>query len=193
MYLSRNPSIFSWPRSTFRRVALLAACGLTTVLLSACVNDDMSDLRAHKEKILARKSTKVEALPEVKPFDIFTYVPGERKDPFKPLFEDEPPEITQVAAVDNGLSPDPNRIKQELEQFPLDSLRMVGTLESTDTNWAIVISNDGTVHRVKAGDYLGQNHGKIVAVEEDVIELNEVVSNGLGGYQERTASLALIE
>ncbi len=194
MYLLRDLRKISREGPTFHGVLLWVAYGMTALLLSGCVNDDMSDLRAYKERIHARKSTKIEQLPEIKPYDIFSYVAAGRKDPFRPLFDEVEPKAGEtLIKPNNGLSPDFNRIKQELEQFPLDSLRMVGTLESIETNWGIVVSNDGTVHRVKVGDYLGQNHGKIIAVDEEGLELNEVVPNGLGGWQERAASLALIE
>ena len=69
----------------------------------------------------------------------------------------------------------------------------VGILEQAGVTWGLVETKEGTIHRVKAGNYMGQNHGKITHITEDKIELTEIVPNGTGGYSERQASLALAE
>ncbi|MFB3084100.1 MAG: pilus assembly protein PilP, partial [Gammaproteobacteria bacterium] len=74
-----------------------------------------------------------------------------------------------------------------------DSLRMVGLLEDTDDQWGIIVDPDGTIHRVKVGNYMGRNIGKITNIYEDRIELREVVQDSQGRWTERTAALALVE
>jgi type IV pilus assembly protein PilP len=69
---------------------------------------------------------------------------------------------------------------------------MMGTLELDNELWGIVRSPDGTIHRVQVGNYLGRNHGKVVGISEESIDLNEIIQDGQGGWQERTAALALI-
>ena len=86
-----------------------------------------------------------------------------------------------------------NRNREELEQFELDSLRMVGTLEKEADLWAIVRDATGVVHKVKVGNYLGRNNGKIFAIFEDHIELREIVQGDNGVLEERQATLALAE
>jgi len=86
-----------------------------------------------------------------------------------------------------------NRNREELEDFELDSLKMVGTMEDENENWGVVIDPDGIVHRVSVGNYMGRNIGKIVNVFEDRIELREIVKNNQGRWEERQAALALIE
>ena len=91
----------------------------------------------------------------------------------------------------SGLAPDPNRRKEELENYSLDSLRMVGTLMQVDTMWALVKTKDKTIYRVKAGNYMGRNDGRITRITENKIELTELVRDRQRGYRERQATLAL--
>ena len=169
-------------------MALLAA-----LLLAGCGVNDLSDLRAYAQQILARKGTRIAELPPVEPYEVYTYASSGKVDPFEPFFEEQQSseELPEVAG--NGLHPNFDRNKEELESFALDSLRMLGTLELESELWAIIRSPDGTIHRAQTGNFLGHNHGKIVAIFEDSIELNEIVEDGRGGWQERTAGLALIE
>jgi Tfp pilus assembly protein PilP len=85
------------------------------------------------------------------------------------------------------------RNREELEEFELDSLRMVGTMEDTTDHWGIIVDTDGIVHRVSVGNYMGMNIGKIVNIFEDRIELREIVKNNQGRWEERQAALALTE
>ncbi|MGH8597094.1 MAG: pilus assembly protein PilP, partial [Gammaproteobacteria bacterium] len=82
---------------------------------------------------------------------------------------------------------------EELENFELDSLRMVGTLQDSAELWGIVQDNAGTVHRVQVGNYVGRNLGKILNIQEDRIDLREVVKDADGRWEERQATLALAE
>jgi type IV pilus assembly protein PilP len=99
-------------------------------------------------------------------------------------------EPTQAVAG-TGPRPDPNRRREELEQFPLDTLRMVGILEQNNEIWGLVQSKEKTIYRVQPDNYMGQNHGKINRITEDQIELTELIPDGIGGYIERRATLAL--
>jgi type IV pilus assembly protein PilP len=94
--------------------------------------------------------------------------------------------------LDNGIRPDPNRRKEELESYALDSLRMVGTLEQEEQTWGLVKTSDGTIHRVAPGNYLGQNDGRITQISEEKIELIELVPTG-SGFLEKEAAVALGE
>ena len=91
------------------------------------------------------------------------------------------------------MRPDSKRNREFLEQLSLDTLRMVGTLKLGGQNFGLVKTKDGLVHRVLPGNHLGQSEGKILAIEPSKISLVEIVPDGLGGYMERPASLALNE
>lgn len=153
----------------------------------------MEDLRSYTEDVLKRKNKKIDPLPEMKPYVAYTYK-GIGKDPFEPFITDEPDSNTDPDGTDpDGVQPDNNRIKEELEGYPLDTLRMVGTLEQAQEVWGIILNRDGTIYRVKVGNYMGQNHGKIIAILEDRIELSEIAKDGQGKWHQREASLALAE
>ena len=174
-------------KAFFSKNALIAlAAGLA---LSAC-GSDMDDLDQYINEIKARPGGRIEPLPEITPYEVFTYaadVEGIRS-PFVP---DSPQAASGPA--DGGTRPDPERSREFLESFPLDSLRMVGTLELGGTNFGLVQTSDGLVHRVIPGNYMGQNDGRIIAIRDSEIELVEIISDGIGGYLERDAAVALTD
>ena len=81
---------------------------------------------------------------------------------------------------------------EELENFELDGLRMVGTLQNSADFWGVVLDQEGTVHRVKVGNYMGKNFGRIINIAEDKIEVREIIGDAQGSWEERAASLALL-
>ena len=166
------------------------AIGILT-LVAACGDDGMQDLRQFVKKTKARKPGRIEPLPEIKQIETFVYVPGNRRNPFLPTQSAESEEV--AVQDDGGLAPDPNRRKEELEQFPLDSIRMVGTVDMNDTTWGLVKTSDKTIYRVKIGNYMGQNHGQITSITEDKIELTEIIPKKPRGFMERQASVSLSE
>ena len=70
---------------------------------------------------------------------------------------------------------------------------MVGTLELGETNYGLIQDSDGLVHRVIPGNYMGQNDGRIVAIDDSKIQLVEIISDGIGGYLEREAAVSLAD
>lgn len=161
--------------------------------LVACSND-MSALIAFVEKAKATKSRQVSPIPEIKPHETFTYEATQLRNPFEPFAAKRPRPIGQKSGgTGKGPKPIPGRPREALEAFPLDTLRMVGILENDAGKWALIRANDGTIHRVKSGNYLGQNHGKIIMITENKIELTEIAPDGLGDWMERPATIALSE
>ncbi|EGV29022.1 Pilus assembly protein PilP [Thiorhodococcus drewsii AZ1] len=167
-----------------------ALCLLPVVFLAGCVSHDMTDLESYVARVKSQPPGPIEPLPEIQPIDVYVYEPGDRRDPFTPDEETEP---TQQAIADNGLAPDPTRRKEELESQPLDSLRMVGTLDLDDVRWALIRTNNGILHRVKVGNYLGMNNGQITSISDDQIQLTEIVSDAPGQWRERPATIALTQ
>ena len=163
-------------------VVMLAMSALT-----AC-SGDMDDLDAYINDIKAKPGGRIEPLPEITPYETFTYtadVEGLRS-PFQP---DTPQAAGPVAG---GITIDDERLPEYLEQFPLDTLRMVGTLELGESEYGLVqTTHDGLIHRVIPGNYMGQNHGRITDISEAEIALIEIISDGIGGYIERDAALGL--
>lgn len=173
----------------FARYRFLLSC-LAIVFVSGCANPNLEELRNYVAEKKAAAPGRIEPLPEIKQIETYLYTEAGRRNPFVDMSGER---AEAAGVVGNGLTPDFNRRKEELEGFPLDSIRMVGTLEQTGDAWGLVKTKEGTVHKVKSGNYMGQNHGRIMLISEDRIELTEIVQDGSGGYIERQASLALAE
>lgn len=172
--------------------AWTASVCLLTVSVAACSGNNTEDLRSYVEAVKSRQQARIEPLPEFAPFETHLYEASGERDPFTPPVYSTPK--SQVAkSSGGGIEPEHDRPREPLESEPLDSLRMVGTLERQNNSWALVRMSDSTIHRVKPGNYLGQNHGKIVQITESELALTEIVPDGLGGWMERQAALALSE
>jgi type IV pilus assembly protein PilP len=175
---------------------LIAVASLLVV--GGCVSTDISDLDQWTQEVLARPGGRIQPLPEIKPYEAYAYMSADKnsRDPFVSFYKLRSEELVEVK--DTGLTKEMeaeirNRNREELEQFELDSLRMVGTLENANENWAIINDPDNTVHRVKVGNYMGRNIGKIINVFEDRIELREIVQDSNGRWDERQAAIVLVE
>jgi type IV pilus assembly protein PilP len=164
-----------------RRAA--AALLLAGSALSAC-SADMDELEQYVAEVKARKSVAIEPIPQIKQFDAFVYLPGDRRDPFVQI---EP----RNERTESGLRPDMHRAREPLEEFPIDGLRMLGMVTAQDHRYALIKAPDGVVHRVALGDHLGQNYGEVVRITESEVGLKEIVPDGFGGWVERPAKLAL--
>lgn len=161
-------------------------------LLPGCGDDGFSDLQQYISEVKARPKGTIESLPEIKPVEPFVFKPEGLRDPFKPISESQEEENTDVA-VGNGIKPDTSRRKEELEAFPLDSLRMVGTVVMKNNLWGLVKASDKTIYRVQVGNYMGKNYGKIIRILTDKIEIMEIVPDKPGTWREQQTSLALTE
>ena len=166
--------------SSTGRIALALAA---LVAIGGCA-DDNADLRARVAEIKSRPGGRIEPLPEVKPYETFAYGVADQRSPFEAG-------APAAALAPNALRPDPSRPREFLEQFSLDTLRMVGTLKLQGRIYGLVQTKDGLVHRVLPGNHLGQSDGRITAIEEGKISLIEIVPDGMGGFVERPAALGL--
>jgi type IV pilus assembly protein PilP len=153
--------------------------------LSSC-SSDLDDLQKQISDIRGRPGERIEPLPEIKPYEAFVYGASTMRSPFVP---------SAPAGLDltTSLRPDVKRPREFLEQFPLDTLRMVGTLELHGRKYGLIQGKDGLVHRVLPGQYIGQNDGRITGISAAKIGLIQIVPDGVGGYIERPAALALTE
>ncbi len=161
------------------------------LLLSGCSESGMNDLEQFINEAKMKKG-KVEPLPQFEPAGTYVYSASDLKDPFE-TWKSEVKATKEVNKVISGIRPNVNRRKEVLENYPLDTLRMIGSVEFRDERWGLVKAPDGIIYRVKPNNYLGQNFGKIIAVTENKLILTEIVPDGLGGWQERQASLSVTE
>jgi type IV pilus assembly protein PilP len=157
--------------------------------LAACGSDN-DDLDEYINKIKTTPGGYIPPLPEIKPYEVFTYIADTEglRSPFVP----DTPAVAS-SGRSGGISPDSDRSREFLEGFPLDTLRMVGTLHIGETMYGLVQTSDGLIHRVVPGNYLGQNDGQINDINESEIELVEIISDGIGGYIERDAAVSLFD
>lgn len=152
--------------------------------LAAC--NGQGDLHKWVEQVKARKGAPLPPLPVVKTFETFIYQDQDLRDPFEPA----PAQVTAQNSA--GPHPDQNRPREPLEAFPLDSLKMVGTIGAAKGGIEALLKDpQGVIHQVRVGDYVGQNYGHVTRVTPAAVDLVELVSNGSGGWMERDATVAL--
>lgn len=169
------------------------------VLLGGCAEQSMSDLENYVTRIKAQSpGRELEPLPETEPYVPYEYRGQNLKDPFALSEWVKAAEIRQLEeVVDNGIAPDPDRPREELEKYDLGALKMVGTFQNIntdDTLWALVRAPDGIVHRVREGNFMGSNHGQIANITEQRIDLSEIVRDeATNGWRERDNNLTLAE
>ncbi len=158
-----------------------------TAFLAGCSTEPNEDLKQWIKESDQKVSQKIEPLPEVTPYQAFTYSAEELFEPFKPRKL-----IDQQKKDSANKGPDLNRRKELLESYPLDQLKFVGTMEKAKTAYALIRA-DQTVHRVKAGNYLGQNFGQIVVINETEVTLKESIQDSEGEWKVSEAALQLID
>lgn len=156
------------------------------VLLATGCSRSMSDLETYIAEVKARPGGRIDPLPEIKAYETFAYEPGAARSPFVP-------DAPASSSRSDGVRPDADRRREYLEGFPLDTLRMVGTLNMGGQLYGLVQTGDRLIHRVVIGNYVGQNDGRIISITDSAIQLLEIIPDGLGGYTERAASIGLGE
>jgi type IV pilus assembly protein PilP len=160
---------------------------LLASMLTGCGTGDLSDLQAFMVEVEARPAPALPPLPPFARAEPFAYEAMGLRSPF------EPPVVVRPSQRPTGpqVKPNPNRIKQYLEQFTIASLAMVGTLAQGPAMYALIQDGDGGVHRVQSGDYMGTDHGKIHSIDEAELELIEIVPDGTGSWVERIRTVSL--
>jgi type IV pilus assembly protein PilP len=176
--------INSYPRPN--RVASILI--FAAVFLAACGSGEFQDLQEFVKDSGADLRGKVDLAPEIKPYEPFVYDnSASLADPFKPRKSESKP--TPLGAN----QPDITRAKEELEEFSLEGMKMVGYMLKGRVGHAIIRSSEGKLHRVKVGNHIGMNFGNITAITETEVQLKEMVQDGAGDWVERESSLQLVE
>ncbi|MEE8056527.1 MAG: pilus assembly protein PilP [Pseudomonadales bacterium] len=166
---------------------LLLLC-VATIITACGGGGDYQDLDAF---MAGKKSTPgghIKPIPAFKAYKAFSYSATALRGPFE-----RPVEVTEITRLRmaTNVKPDFNRTKEYLEQFSLDSLSMVGTIEQANVLWALMQDESGGVHRIKNGNFIGRNHGFIVEATETYISVIEIVPNGVDGWIERPRTIKL--
>jgi len=164
-----------------------AIFGFLLIALSACGGEQVGDLQNYVKQVKARQKPQVEPLPEPVIYESYAYVKERLRDPFTPkrkIVSDEGRKKLKLQC---------RPPRDVLENFPLDTLKMVGILEQKGHRWALIRGKDGTLYRTKKGQCMGQDDGKIVNITESEITLEETVADGLGGLIKRKTVLSASE
>lgn len=168
------------------RIAPLLLLATLSLSLTAC-SFGRADLEQWVAQQKARKGAPLPPMPVVKTFETFIYTDQDLRDPFAPPAR----EVSDTGEAKQGPRPDPDRVKEPLESFTLDSLQMVGTIGAGESLRALVMDPRGTIHRVREGNYAGKNYGHIVSITQNEIDLVELVPDGSGGWMEREAKIVM--
>lgn len=175
--------------------------GVTAILLLSACSSDMSDLEQSVAEIKAKENPNVEPLPRFEIVQPFYYTADNSRDPFEPLpLGITPPEPFKRDDGDDEKpklkcpSPDTNRVRTDLERLPLDVLQMVGTVQEADNLFGLVVSKaTGILHKIKVGDYIGQDYGRVINITETEIAVEESVPDGQGCYTRKVNTIALYD
>lgn len=160
-------------------------------LLAGCGDGDVQEVRDWMKQIERETVPAVKPLPEPKEFVPYAYNPGEAVEPFSDAKLVN--EMARVAASStNPLQPDDSRPREVLENYPLDTMRMVGTLQKGGVSYALV-QIDAQLYRIKAGQRIGQNHGLVTRISDGAIDIREVMQDATGDWVERKATIELAE
>jgi len=160
-------------------------------LLAGCGDSDTQEVKQWMDQVDHQARVAVPPLVAPKQFIPFAYASNDEVDPFNPNKL-----LAELAKLDRvrggGLKPDTERRKEVLESFPLDTIKMVGTLEKKGTVFAL-LQVDKAVYQVQAGQHLGQNFGLVTGVSEAGITIKEIVQDATGDWVERISKLELQE
>jgi type IV pilus assembly protein PilP len=184
MYLVRHKDHLG-RHSNYRLTKRVGGLLIAVVALAGC-SSDLDTLQKEVEEIRKRTGEPIQPMREIKPYEAFVYNAVSIRSPFTASV----PALTDASSA---LRPDSKRAREYLEQFPIDSLKMVGILELHGRKYGLIQDKQGLVHRVLPGNYLGQNDGRITGVTNAKISLIQIVADGLGGYIERPHALPLAE
>jgi len=159
----------------------------TLILLASACSKDNADLYTFIEQSKTMSVGSVKPIPQFEPYKNFTYSAGDLRDPFEASVDLNDKEKSATSS----LRPDQKRPREPLEAFPLDTLAMVGIMEQDKNLWGLIKDPQNVVHRVQIGNYMGQNEGRITEITDTDIRLTEIIPDGIGGYIERDASIAI--
>lgn len=162
------------------------ALGLA-LALTGCARE-ADDLDRWMQSEIEKPGEALDPIPATPVYDQFTYQAHDQRDPFLPLKQELSEEV-----ITQGPRPDTNRIREPLEEYPLDALKMVGTIGSGEARVALVMDPGKVTHRIGVGRYLGRQEGRVVGVSEDGISLIQLVADGRGGWEEQPATLQLTQ
>ena len=155
-------------------------CAVLALTVGGCGGANLTDLERLVDEAV-ESSEAVAPIPTAHGESAFAYQAMTERSPFEPF----------AAVTGTGVSqaPDPARMPQPQELFPLGQLEMVGTLAGRGKILALIRDPNGITHPLAVGDYLGRDHGRITTIRESGIDILELVEDGRGGWTARARAL----
>jgi type IV pilus assembly protein PilP len=172
------------------RPLLPIAAGL---LLAGCAPSNEAELRQWMNEVRQQVRPIVQNVPEPKEFIPYSYESRTQVDPFdvqKVMMAVSRQQ--QVRATASAIRPDLDRRREVLEGYPLDQIKMVGTMRQNNVNVAL-LNTGGATHLVRVGNFVGQNFGLVTGISETEVQIKEIVQDAAGEWVERPAKLELQE
>jgi len=159
-------------------------------LLAGCGGDDAADVRRWMDETRKQAPVKIKEISPPKKFTPFAYSGKSEVEPYSPnkIAQSLPNQVV----MSNGLKPDLDRPREALEAFPLDAMKMVGTLQKHNVIFALVQASGG-VFKVRVGNHIGQNLGQVTKITDSSVEMTEIAQDASGEWIERPAKLDLQE
>lgn len=159
---------------------LITATALASLAGCSMEQYGYRDIDTFMRQMDNQPSGNIDSLPQFRAYEAFAYQAKALRSPFK-----QPVRISLTTEqIKRNVKPDTNRVKQYLEQFDVDTFRMVGSISNEDGFWGLVHGSGG-VYRVQVGDYLGRDHGRITFIDDQQLQLVEIVPAGPKYWIER--------
>jgi len=165
---------------------LISATAIVT--LTGC-GANIDDLIAYSEQVRANTPVNIEKYPEFKALPSVEYTASTLPSPFVVASREEiasTQELTPSCA-----QPDNQRRRQALENFGLDALQMSGVFTSNGRRYALIQANDGSLHKVTTGMYVGLFHGRVTHIKDSEILIQEMLPDGAGCWKSNQATLTM--
>lgn len=179
--MSRHRGSFAWPR-----LLILPVLPVVLAVLAGCQMSEDDELQAWMEKVSSEAVPTPAPEPQPRIIQPIVYDPADHADPFSIG------KITALASVlsGNGATPDLQRVREPLESYPLDSLRMVGSLLRRGQAVALIQANK-LLYQVRKGHHLGQDQGKVINISDVAVDIEEIVQESSGGWTTRRVQLSM--
>lgn len=158
------------------------------ITLSGC-GANIDDLVAYSKQVKANTPVSIEEYPEFKELPAVKYTAGGLPSPFMRTTREQTASTQEL--IPSCAQPNNNRKRQALESFGLDALQMSGVFTSDGRKYALVKANDGSLHKVTIGAYIGLFHGRVTQIKDSEILIKEMLPDGAGCWKSKQATLTM--
>lgn len=173
------------------RAMKFSLVSLLALSVTGCLTTggNMAELEQYVQDTVNREPGAIDPIPEFVAYAAFSYSATTLRAPF-----DVPVTIDPTVQNRNSVrvKPDENRAKEFLEKFSIGTLTMVGSMARNSQTWVLLQDEESGINRVTVGNYIGRNHGRIISVDTDHINVVEIVPDGDGGWIERPQMITLV-